>query len=221
MPSIGGSQGGSPSGSSNGGNVGPGLTGLIGNSSMISYSGELGIADMGLYGGMGNSTSPSSGTPTNSFYGGWEDASRADTVMASNMNRNAISNPSSFDMMLGLAVPPMGLLNYGMGMVTGQTLGDSIIGGPAPPGGPGPGGLGGPGEISPQQFYTRPPAPPGPQPFRINPMQVQNDMSGGWGQGPGGWGGGQQQPRMNPFSMYGSRQPANRGYNPFSMYGGK
>ena len=68
-----------------------------------------------------------------------------------------------------------------------------------------------------------------PDPFQINPMQAQRDIGGGWGsgQGPGGWGGNQgggggyQQPRMNQFSMYGSGQPANRGYNPFSMYGGK
>ena len=85
-----------------------------------------------------------------------------------------------------------------------------------------PGPMGGPGDGFLEQLYPRPPAPPGPQPFQINPMQVQNDMRGGWGnQGQGGWGGGYQQPQMNPFSMYGSGQPANRGYNPFSMYGGK
>ena len=230
MPSIGGSQGGLPSGSINGGNVGPGFQGTIGNWGLgSSTAGQLGVADTGM-GLMGNPGSRGVDAPTanNSFYGGWEDVSRADPIMASNMANNAakgMSSPSSFDTMLGLTVPLMGLLNYGMGMVTGQTLGDSIVGGPSPASGPGPGGMGGPPDgagIRPP-IHLAPPQPPGPVPFQINPMQVQNDMMGGWGgqRTQGNWGGGYQQPRMNPFSMYGSGQPANRGYNPFSMYGGK
>ena len=120
---------------------------------------------------------------------------------------------------MGLTVPPMGIANLVMGALTGQTLGDAIIGGPAPPSGSGPGGTGGPGNPQRPTPYYGQPTPPGPSPFRINPTQVQNDMNGGWGQGPGGWGG-YQQPTMNPFSMYGSGQPSSRGYNPFSMYGG-
>ena len=84
-----------------------------------------------------------------------------------------------------------------------------------------PGPMGGPGDGFLQQLYPRPPAPPGPQPFQINPMQVQNDMRGGWGnQGQGGWGGGyQQQPAMNQFSMYGSgSSPMAPMANPFGSF---
>ena len=178
-----------------------------------SPTGRVGVnsVDMGLIGSP--STSPSSG-----FYGGWENAT---SNSASQSDHTGFGYSASTGAQVGaLAGSAFGPIGMGLGALIGG-MSSLAQGGPAPPGGPGPGGLGGPGDISPQQFYTRPPAPPGPQPFRINPMQVQNDMSGGWGQGPGGWGGGQQQPQMNPFSMYGSGQPANRGYNPFSMYGGK
>ena len=217
MPSIGGSQGGSPSGSSNGGNVGPGISGSIGNFALTANTvGELGITGMGLVGGLGNSASASSGTPANSFYGGWESATsqaNQDSAQSQGMGYSA-STGAMYGSGLGGFFGPIGM---GLGGLFGAAS-SLAQGGPVPSGGGGPGGLGGPGEMYGVPTHLRPPGPPGAQPFQINPMQVQNDMRGGWGQGM--WGG-QQQPRMNPFSMYGTGQSANRGYNPFSMYGGK
>lgn len=205
MPSIGGSQGGSPSGDSNGGNVGPGLTGTITNSGMISYAGDLGVADMGLI-GQGEPSPMGEGTP--SFYSGWEQASLADPVVARGMGYSPFTG-ATYGMMGGSVLGPVGM---GLGGIVGAAS-SLAQGGPVPSGGGGPGGLGGPGPLYAPQTPASRPAAPVTQPFQINPFQVQNDIMGGWG-------GGYQQPQMNPFSMYGG-QSYNQGYNPFSMYGGK
>jgi hypothetical protein len=201
-------------GSSFGGNVGMGLSGTSpGNTGLgNSYGGELGFGDIGP---SGTGASPAPGVAGPSILGGWEQATmqaNQDTTQSQQGNRGF----NAIDAIIGLVAPPMGLANYGMGMVTGNTIGSSATGDPA-------GGVGDPGGPDLNFPRQRPPGQSalsnsGPSPFQINPMQVQNDIAGGWGGGQGRGGG--QQPRMNPFSMYGTGQPRQEGYNPFSMYGG-
>ena len=187
-----------------------------------SPTGRVGVnsVDMGLIGSP--STSPSSG-----FYGGWENAT---SNAASQSEHTGFDFSASTGAQIGaLAGSAFGPIGMGLGALFGGV--SSLAGGDPnfSPGVSGPNGSGAQGGGPVDRTGSAFGIPGGPsvgrqgaQPFRINPMQVQNDMRGGWGnQGQGGWGGGYQQPQMNPFSMYGSRQPANRGYNPFSMYGGK
>ena len=213
---VGGAPGGGGSDDASFGNATIGL-----GSGQQSPTGRVGVnsVDQGLIGSP--STSPSSG-----FYGGWENAT-------SNSASQSEHTGFDFSASTGAQVGALAGIPFGPpGTVIGALMGglSSLAGGdpnfsPGVSGSDGSGAQGG-GPVdrtgsafpTPGNYVGR----PGAQPFRINPMQVQNDMRGGWGnQGQGGWGGGYQQPQMNPFSMYGSRQPANLGYNPFSMYGGK